>query len=207
MKKSLLSGLKLIAGLAILASFTSCAVISRYKYGIKDPDVESLSGLMGFLEKNDYPLRDQYFIADSSTYKALIETEGFRKNLLSFMIFDRQGRMLAKDTTRCQWAGNDVIRTLHNDTVYRIDTSFNFSRLEGCISPFGICRCPDVMERKPDFVVVITWGKFLGRYNYRLFDLNEAIIQNRSAVIRTVWLNIDMQKLWNLKGGSGITLR
>jgi hypothetical protein len=196
-----------VAVALILMISSSCSTYVRYKYGIKNPGAETVAGLIRFLEKNGYPITNQYLFADTTCYRSTMQAEGFRKNLLSFMIFDRNGRLLEKDTARCQWAGFDVIRSLHPDTLYKTDTTFHFSRLEGCIGSFGMCRCFAKTEPAPDFVVVITWGKFLGRYNYRLFDLEQAVRQNRHAGIRLVWLNIDMQRSWNLGKGNGIVLQ
>ena len=50
----------------------------------------------------------------------------------------------------------------------------------------------------PDFTIIVTWAKFLGTYNARLFDLADAVKQNKTARIRLIWLNADMQKSWNL---------
>ena len=50
----------------------------------------------------------------------------------------------------------------------------------------------------PDFTIIVTWAKFLGDYNSRLFVLSEAVEQNKTARIRLIWLNIDMQESWKL---------
>lgn len=74
-----------------------------------------------------------------------------------------------------------------------------------CIVPLD--GQPGEVPADPDFTVVVTWAKFLGRYNYRLFDLEAAVAGNSVASIRLVWLNTDMQRSWELRANQRIRVK
>ena len=56
----------------------------------------------------------------------------------------------------------------------------------------------DSVVLNPDFTIIVTWAKFLGEYNYRLFDLAGAVKEDKKSRIRLIWLNIDIQKSWHI---------
>ena len=114
------------------------------------------------------------------------------------MIFDRNGKLLVRDTSFCQWAGGGVIKTLHPNSVYKAWPGLTLQQILQNIKPFGRPHVSDSLLQNPDFTLVVTWAKFIGGYNYRLFDLAEAVKQNNRARIRLIWLNIDIQKSWNI---------
>jgi hypothetical protein len=60
--------------------------------------------------------------------------------------------------------------------------------------------------REPDFTVIVTWAKFIGTYNSRLFALSEAV-KHCPAHIRMIWLNVDMLESWKLKTGQKVNIR
>ena len=136
---------------------------------------------------------------DSGSYLQSLKDEHFRANVLSHMIFDKHGQLLVRDTTKCQWAGGGMIRTLHPDSTFATTKEVDLDGIIRVIIPFGSGNRYQGQEKPFDFTVVVTWAKFIGRYNYRLFDLEKAIEENKHARIRLIWLNIDMQKSWHLK--------
>ena len=65
---------------------------------------------------------------------------------------------------------------------------------------------PEVKPGDFDFIVVNTWAKFLGKYNERLFLVNETVKKRTDLKILMINLNIDMQKSWNLSEDQKIIL-
>jgi hypothetical protein len=192
---------------AALFSLIGCSPFMKYKYGISKPKTESPGSLLTFLEKNEYPVENQYIFKDSGAYVHMIRQPDFRSHLLSYMIFNKQGHLLEKDSAKCQWAGADMVMALHPDSSFRHSGADELSEIINAIQPIGICSCQSGADPVPDYTLVITWGKFLGKYNYRLFDLEKAVNANPVSNIRTIWLNIDMQKSWKLNGYKGLELK
>jgi hypothetical protein len=123
------------------------------------------------------------------------------------MIFDHHGTLLQRDTAKCQWAGGTMIVMLNRDSSYQQTQDFQLKDILPHIEPFGKSAAQDVVMPDPDFTIIVTWAKFLGKYNYRLFDLSEAVKLNETARIRIIWLNIDMQKSWALKPEQKLVLK
>ena len=169
------------------------------KYGISKPAEETPGSLIAFLEKENFPTQGMYLFEDSAAYIHALKDQNFRENVLSHMIFNKQDSLLTRDTTKCQWAGAALFRSLHPDSAYKITKAPTLNQIFDKTVPFGVGERCGREKPEADFTVVITWAKFLGKYNYRLFDLDSAIKANRFSRINVIWLNIDMQKSWNLK--------
>ena len=177
-----------------------CKSILSLKYGVRSPKEETPEGLISFLEKQKFPICNMYIFSDSASYSRAFRNRVFSKNLLSYMNFDKDGILLVRDTTKCQWAGNDFIKVLNKDSTYKKWAGFTLSQILDHIQPISNNSGQDILLRDPDFTVVVTWAKFLGKYNYRLFDLAGAVKENKRSRIRIIWLNVDMQESWHLTG-------
>jgi hypothetical protein len=100
---------------------------------------------------------------------------------------------------QCQWSGYDLVRSLHADSIYQTCNDLQPGEILRQIKPFGPDSLTAGNQGNTDFTIIVTWARFIGTYNARLFALSEAINQNKSARIRIIWLNIDLQKSWNLR--------
>ncbi len=184
---------------AILLSVApGCRVYTHLMYGMTMPKEQTPEDLIGFLEKNKFPVTNLYMFADSASYVQMMKHPVFSKNLLTHMIFTRNGTLLKRDTTNCQWWGDEVIRVLHPDSSYQTTPGLCLDELLFRIKPFGKSPPSDTLGKKPDFTMIVTWARFIGKYNYRLFDLEKAVKANKNARIRLIWLNFDMQKEWHI---------
>jgi hypothetical protein len=181
-----------------LLSFTSCVVIVKWKYGITNPREQTPEKLISFLERHKYPDSCIFIFNDSLSYFQGFRNSVFRKHLLNHLIFDCKGSLLQRDTAKCQWSGYDVIKALNPDSAYLKNNGLQLADILDHISPIGPNPGLDTVMQHPDFTIIVTWAKFLGDYNSRLFVLSEAVEQNKTARIRLIWLNIDMQESWKL---------
>jgi hypothetical protein len=191
--------IKMVAISLLFATSNGCKSYMKYKYGITRPGEETTEKLISFLEKQHFPEENQYIFSDSGGYMNSIRNPVFSKNLLSHMIFNSEGTLLQRDTAKCQWAGYNRIKSLSIDSAYEICGGLPLAQLLRKIRPFGKNPGRETVVNDPDFTIIVTWAKFLGKYNYRLFDLSEALKLNQTARIRIIWLNIDMLKSWELK--------
>ncbi|MEI7662361.1 MAG: hypothetical protein WCK34_09195 [Bacteroidota bacterium] len=163
-----------------------------------EPKEETPEELIRFLEKHKFPTDGMYMFSDSGSYFQAMRNPLFVKSFLSHMNFNRQGMLLMRDTTQCQWSGKDVIKSLHPDSTYTTLPGLKLDQILRHITPFGKDQGKDTLMQNPDFTVIVTWGKFIGEYNYRLFSLSSAVKENKSAAIRLIWLNVDIQQDWHL---------
>lgn len=182
----------------LITATTSCVTIVKWKYGITNPKEQTHRKLISFLDKHTYPDSCQYVFRDSSTYFQAFRNTLFRKNLFSNMIFDSTGFLVLRDTSRCQWSGYEVIEGLHPDSACRVVPGLRLEEILSRIEPLAEKAGNGVPGTQPSFTVVVTWAKFLGKFNARLFDLSEAATLNNTTRIRMIWLNVDMQEDWNL---------
>lgn len=193
--------------LLALVALGGCKTYIHFRYGISPPKPETPESLLKFLARHDYPAGRQYLFADSGSYFAAMRHPMFRKNLLGTMIFDSSGRLIMRDTARCQWAGYDRIANLSRDSTYPITEELTLGFLLPRIRPFGPGRSPGDTLAAPGFTVLINWGKFMGTVNGRLFSQEKAVDGNPKARIRLIWLNADMQESWNLPREQRMELR
>ena len=196
---------RFIFSVIMTVTICSCKSYVKYKNGISKPREETPESLINFLDKNKFPGNNIYVFSDSAGYGHALRNELFRKNLLGHMIFDRNGLLLDRDSSKCQWAGAELLRNLHPDSSYSTTDKLTVDQILGKIVPVGVGDTLFDIGQLPDFTLVVSWGKFLGRYNYRLFDLEKALKENNYARIRLIWLNIDMQKSWQLKPGQKLS--
>ncbi|MCX6269384.1 MAG: hypothetical protein NTW16_18860 [Bacteroidetes bacterium] len=180
----------------LLVCFTSCVTIVKWRYGITNPKEQSPEKLLSFLEKHKFPNSCQYIFNDTISYFQCFRNSLFRENLIGHMIFDSGGSLVRRDTTQCQWSGYQLIRSLSSDSAYLRQSGLHLGEILGRIHPIGN-TIRDSITGRPDFTLVVTWAAFLGSYNSRLFELDDAVTLNKSARIRVIWLNIDMQEIGN----------
>lgn len=170
----------------------------QLRYGLTQPKEVTPEEIITFLKKHDFPTENQYAFVDSVSYFHAIKDPKFSKYLLTNLLFDNQGYLLQRDTVKCQWSGYDVIKSLNPDSLYARSMDLQLSGILPFIKPLSMDTTSDECKNNPDFTVIITWAKFIGKYNYRLFDLAGAVKLNKNARIRLIWLNVDMQKSWHL---------
>ena len=101
----------------------------------------------------------------------------------------------------------DKIKALNPDSVYEKCNDLQLDQLIGHIHPFPGNSLTDNSPGSPDFTVIVTWAKFIGTYNYRLFRLSDAPKLNNTARIRMIWLNIDMQESWHLTAEQKVAIK
>ena len=181
-----------------LLIFAGCVTIVKWKYGITNPREQTPEQLISFLKKHKYPDSSVFVFNDSLSFCRSLRNKAFRKNLLSHMIFDHKGMLLQRDTAKCQWSGYEVIKGLKTDSAYLCQDGIQLSDIVDHLHHIGRGSGNDSLKPQPGFTIIVTWGMFLGNYNSRLFVLSEAVRENKAAGIRLIWLNIDMQKSWNL---------
>ena len=199
--------IKLVMVVIVLSASTSCKSYMKYKYGITQPKEETPEKLIGFLEENHFPQSNQYLFSDSAAYSRAMRDPEFSKHLLSHMIFDRQGILLTRDTTQCQWSGYDKLQSLSTDSMYLKEDGLQLNQILPHIKPFGKDELLFGSFQAHDFTVIVTWAKFIGKYNYRLFALANAPDLNKTARIRMIWLNVDMQEAWKLKRDQKVAIK
>ncbi len=194
--------------IVLIVSLTSCMTLVKWKYGITVPKEETPVSLLKFLEKMDKSPDDVCLFRDSSSFFKAMNDSLFRKNLLGSMVFSPKGFLLdVKDTSKCQWSVASLIHTLETDKEYVADTSYRFEELSKELVFLNGRDFPDSFFIPYDYVVVITWGKFAGKLNQRLFDVEKQETGDFTKKIKLIFLNFDMQKSWNLTKKQKLILR
>jgi hypothetical protein len=191
----------------LLAGLNGCVTIVKWKYGITNPREQTPEQISSYLKKHKYPGSGQYVFADSSAYFQSFRNPLFRKNLFGYMIFNASGELLQRDTAKCQWSGFEVISALNHDSVYEKQDGMYCGDILQHLREISAGSAPDTTQEVPDFTVIVTWAKFIGTLNARLFELSDAVNKPGNARVRMIWLNIDMQECWHLTKNQKMELR
>jgi hypothetical protein len=198
---------KIVALSMLSLALAGCKTYMHFKYGLTQPKEENPKSLVAFTEKHHFPSENLYMFSDSASYSQAIKNPMFRKYLCNHMIFDHDGILLQRDTTQCQWSGYDKIRALKTDTTYEKCNDLQLNTILPHIQQFGKISAPGDSWSNPDFTIVVTWARFLGSYNSRLFVLSDAVALNTTARIRIIWLNVDMQDSWQLTSQQKVAIK
>lgn len=190
----------LLISFLVLLVVAGCRQMIFWKFGMHNPEPETPESLVAFLKEMNQPLASQYFFTDSASYLRFIWSPFFSKHLMSTLFYSEKGHLSQYvDSNKCQWSGVYYIARLRRDTIYFTDTANRYQSLVPYILPLGQGPGLNQDTVRYDFTLLIPWGKFIGRYNERLFASDLAVKQNPNAKIRIIYLNIDMQKSWNLR--------
>jgi hypothetical protein len=196
-----------LLSLLSLFFFESCVPIARLSFGMSRPKEETPQTLKKFLDKNKYPLTDHYLLKDSSEYIRVMNDTVFSKFLFRTVLFTGDFRRIEADTSRCQWSGGYAIEHLKKDSAYSCTDLFSFSKLYTSIRPlFDSIALPDIKQGEFDFIAVNTWARFIGKLNERIFSVDGAVKKRPDLKILVINLNLDMQKVWQLRKDQRIKL-
>ncbi|MFH1297204.1 MAG: hypothetical protein ABIJ04_08035 [Bacteroidota bacterium] len=183
--------------ICLILATSSCKQILMMRYGIRQPREETPETILAFMDKMNYPDVNTFIFKDSSSYNRCMRDPVFQANALGTLFFYHNRLLINyKDTSECQWSGGFFVRNLKSDTVYQTDSAYSFQRLIAHFVPLSEPTQLDTTAA--DYIVLVTWARFLGRYNERLFDIRRAVEENPAVNIKVVFVCIDIQKEWKL---------
>lgn len=186
-----------VALVCLILATSSCKQILLMRYDIRQPREETPGTILAFMEKMDYLNENTFIFKDSSAFNTFMRDSVFRDNVLGMLFFSAQGLLANyKDTSRCQWSGSYFVRNLHSAMVYPADTGYTLQKLMNSVVPLN--QATHIDTTNADYIVVITWATFLGKYNERMFSIRDAIRENTEVSVKPVFLCIDIQKEWSL---------
>jgi hypothetical protein len=178
--------------------FMGCVPLVKLHYGITEPKPETSESLIKFLRKHHYPVTNFYIFKDSTGYLSMLRNPVFKKNLLTTMIIDKDFHKITIDTVHCQWSGGYFVNRLKKDTIYQLEPLLDVEKLLSMLILFPDSSIKIPVKGEFDFLVINTWGKFIGKVNERLFATIPAAENRKDLRIIIVNLNIDLQKSWKL---------
>lgn len=189
----------LIITFVFMMALTGCRQIIYWKYGMHEPKQETPESIRAFLKEMNQPLTNQYIFPDSTSYLRFVWDTLISHKMFRTLIFNDAGYLSRLvDGSSCQWSGGKYILGLKRDTLYYADTAQRYQTLIKKLVPLDGATAEANDSLPYDFTLIVTWGKFIGRYNERLFVNDIAIAQNTHARIRILYINIDMQESWKL---------
>jgi len=149
------------------------------RYGIRQPKEETPETIQAFLDKMNYPNENMFLFKDSISFYYCLRDSLFRTNVFGTLFFCH-GRLMNH----------------YKDTVYHTDPLYRVDHLMEHLIPLNGSTKIDTCGA--DYLAVVTWGRFLGKYNERLFSVRKSAEENKFARVKTIFLCLDMQKEWNL---------
>jgi hypothetical protein len=181
-----------------LIAFSSCKMLIMKSQGIRNPKEETPESLISFLEKRNGPLENNFIFKDSASWLYFSMHPRIHKEVIGTFLFNEHGLILnIKDSTKCQWSGINAISELHPDSTYNIDSTLKIQYIESLLLPLipGLCK---TQEKNSNFTVMMTWARFIGKLNDRIFLARDIVADNPNKNIRLIFINLDMQKSWHL---------
>jgi hypothetical protein len=182
--------------IGILSS--GCKQILMWKYGITNPKIETPESILKFANKYNQDLKQIYIFKDTASYFRSMRDTSFKKNILSVLFFNQDGYFIDyRKNGQCQWSGGAFLQNYSRDSIYPIDSNFQLRSLITNIIPI----MPDKELQDPkvyDLTIIEIWANFIGKYNERLFCVSDVAKNRQDLKLRTILLNMDMLKEWNL---------
>ncbi len=183
----------------VLTGLFSCKSMMLSTQGVHQPKKETTETLLHYLQQTNGPVANNFIPADSVAWKQLLTSPYIGKEIIGTYIFNHNGFLLnTRDSGSCQWSGVTAIARLHPDSTYQTDTSFRYQQIEPLLMPLIPANMMDQADPE-GFTVIMTWAKFMGKFNNRIFFAREELQKNHQAKIRLIFVNIDMQESWNLR--------
>jgi hypothetical protein len=180
--------------------FTACKPAVYMINGVRQAKPETPESLLRYIKKHDGPVRGQYMFRDSAAWAEFLGDSVFWHNMIGTMIFDKDLALVLRDTSKCIWSGSTQIKNIVNDSAIILYDKFSGEKLLKSLVPLWDTATYHLPERGDfDFLVINSWAKFVGKFSERLFitgKYGESVTKPR---FRVIYLNIDMQKSWNLK--------
>lgn len=175
----------------------SCKEIMVWRHGIHQPRDESAGSINEFLGDYGIPSGEVYLFRDSGYYLGYLKDTVYRNNLFRAMIYSRSG-YIGTFPNRNGSRQNDISGALfpENGTLHPADTARTIKRLLAGVVGLQGEPAPDTIEA--DFVAVITWAAFLGKYNKPLFALRSELMELDEIRVMPVFLSMDILEHWHL---------
>jgi hypothetical protein len=179
---------------------TACKPAIHMVYGVREATPETPETLLKFLEKHNGPVSGQYMLRDSAKWSEFMNDSVFWHNMIGTMIFNKDLALVARDTLKCIWSGSTQIKNIVNDSPIILFDRFSGERLLTSLVPLWDTATYHIPERGTyDFLIINSWAKFIGKFSERLFSTGKYAESFSNPRFRVIWLNVDMQKSWNLR--------
>lgn len=192
----------------LLLITASCVTLVKWKYGITEPREETPASLLKFLQKMNQPPEDFYIFKDSAAFCHYLNDSVFRKNLIGSLFFNQEGLLTdIKDTAKCQWSVSSFLQNLDHKRAFKVDSAYRYQNVLSHLMPLVRNGITDSLLGSYNYIVLITWGRFAGKLNKRLFDAAEMANEKRNKGVHIAFINIDMQKSWKLRKNQKMILK
>jgi hypothetical protein len=183
----------------LLLSCSSCKQLLMWKEGIHQPEQVTTEEITTFAKKWKKNPDSIYVFKDSTSYFSTLRDKETKAMFLGALVFSKEGLLKNyKDSTSCQWSAGSYVSKLKTDTTYFVDTSLRCeSMLKHLVNLNGKPVVTSGIEQY-DYIVLYGWATFLGKYNERLFCIDDAVLSNKAANIQVYSINMDVLRSWNL---------
>jgi len=178
----------------------SCKTIIAKKYGIKEPEIESLKSVTEALKH--YAGADPAYLCIFKDSAAFVDW--FRnKNLPARSHFYNSDgyRIITQDSMFCAGVEATFAGKLKPSAIYRIDSLTVFDKLKRSLLPAG--GKVDLDPSKYAFTCVIFWARWMGKINVSSFAIAEAALKSQPGMngkVNILLVNMDIMDFWNTSG-------
>jgi hypothetical protein len=185
-----------IALIPFLLLLAGCSPVFLWLNGIRKPHPESVESVREKLCSYDPDYAPFLCIPKDSA--ALYTMMKKIQQIPSNSVYTRQGsRIRFIDTSYCAGVALDFARKLNPDSSYTLYPESSFSELIPCLTPLG--NKADLQTGSYDFTIVFFWANFMGRGNHNVFLIARELEKSYPGKINYLFVNVDIQKSWNMK--------
>lgn len=190
----------------ICLSLYACRETLIWRYGIHTPRKESAASIRRFLARQKIPAENIFLFRDTAAFLHFLKDTVFRRNLFRPMIYSGQGLLgPVGNTDNCLQETGSLVWPLNKEALCHADTAHSFTSLLSSVISLDREQTSDTDGA--DFVAVVTWATFLGRFNRNLFSLCKELTEQQGMHVMPVFLSMDMLEGWKLRRNQRLHFR
>jgi len=162
---------------------------------------ENQNSLESYLNGFGVGTEHLYVMKDLACFKEFTKKMGLR----DIFFFNSDGYLVEKRSDKeCQISINEI-EQVNSFEIKKIEKSYELPDENNVKIDYWLKRIkpmkqnPNEIEVKKDYTVIVSWAKFIGRYNKKSFEwYNELKNSPSYSKINVIFLNLDIQEDWEL---------
>lgn len=188
-----------LAFFLVLLCGCSLMLSQRILFGVKKPKVKEISEIQKFIIRKSQIDSTLSLNKSSFTHKIFISSTYFSK----WELFDRNGNLiipLDTNVKHCNGYTHNFFQNLQ-DKNFEIDKQINFHQDTLLLNGLTYLNGREYLFQKKndtDYLLVIYWSTFMGKYSTDLLNLEKIAKNNSSVSIETLVINMDFKKYYGI---------
>ena len=188
--------------LLLLSSITtSCGLMitQRIFFGVKKPKVQTTNNIQNFIRKNNGV--ESTFSLDKESF--LLRISNSSKYFAKWELYNVDGYSIIPLDSNINHCNSNTYSFFNNfqHKNYYIDSTVNINTDTVLVNGLKLLNGEGLEFQaieKADYLLVIYWASFMGKYSSDLFELERVATNNALVNINTIKINMDFKKHYEI---------